>query len=303
MRALVVGYGSIGTRHADILKKLGYDVAVVSARRIDLFPCWSSISTALVEENPDYIVLASPTAQHYDQFVELASLGFQGKLLVEKPLFNAPQILPTHGFASIWVAYNLRFHPLLQKLHLLLKQEKILSVQAYVGQYLPQWRPERDYRSSYSAKRSEGGGVLRDLSHELDYLTWLLGSWIRVVAIGGHYSSLEIDSDDIFSIMMATEKCPVVMLQMNYLDKISQRQMTINTETRTYCLDLLNGILKINDNSEAVAVGRNDTYQAMHTDITTNQIHQACSIEEGLDVVGLIAAIEHSAKSKEWVVR
>ncbi len=34
--------------------------------------------------------------------------------------------------------------------------------------WLPDWRPDRDYRESYSARLDEGG-VLRDLVHEIDY--------------------------------------------------------------------------------------------------------------------------------------
>ena len=32
-------------------------------------------------------------------------------------------------------------------------------------------------RKSYSASKSKGGGVLLDLSHEIDYINWLFGSF------------------------------------------------------------------------------------------------------------------------------
>ena len=38
------------------------------------------------------------------------------------------------------------------------------------------WRPKQDYHTSYSAYKNKGGGVLLDLSHELDYATWIFGS-------------------------------------------------------------------------------------------------------------------------------
>ena len=36
MRALVVGYGSIGVRHTRVLQKLGCDTAVLSNRDVDV---------------------------------------------------------------------------------------------------------------------------------------------------------------------------------------------------------------------------------------------------------------------------
>ena len=41
--------------------------------------------------------------------------------------------------------------------------------------FLPSWRKNIDYQSSVSAKKSLGGGVLLELSHEIDYLIWLIG--------------------------------------------------------------------------------------------------------------------------------
>ena len=34
-----------------------------------------------------------------------------------------------------------------------------------------------NYLKSYSASKSKGGGVLLDLSHEIDYINWLFGSF------------------------------------------------------------------------------------------------------------------------------
>ena len=48
------------------------------------------------------------------------------------------------------------------------------AVRVECQSWLPYWRPERDYRESYSARADEGG-VLRDLVHELDYAIWAFG--------------------------------------------------------------------------------------------------------------------------------
>ena len=52
------------------------------------------------------------------------------------------------------------------------KKVKVFNINIISNSYLPKWR-KRDYRTSYSSSKSQGGGVLLDLSHELDYLTWI----------------------------------------------------------------------------------------------------------------------------------
>jgi predicted dehydrogenase len=97
------------------------------------------------------------------------------------------------------VGYNLRFAPSLQFFAAQIAASRIgqvLSVRAEVGQYLPEWRPDADYRTGVSARQSLGGGVLLELSHEIDYLRWIFGSIDWVSAILRTQSTLEIDVED-----------------------------------------------------------------------------------------------------------
>jgi predicted dehydrogenase len=61
------------------------------------------------------------------------------------------------------------------------KLGKIYSIRAEIGQYLPGWRPESDYRICVSVQQKLGGGVLLELSHEIDYLSWIFGrvDWVK----------------------------------------------------------------------------------------------------------------------------
>jgi predicted dehydrogenase len=303
VKAVVIGYGSIGARHARLLGKLGCRTAVVSAREIDFPLSYSDLAEALTVEHPDYVVIANPTNQHHSTLLELARLGYCGTVLVEKPVFNHPLAVPSHTFKNVFVAYNLRFHPVIQRMKSLLAREKILSVQAYVGQYLPDWRPISDYRVSYSASAEQGGGALRDLSHELDYLTWMLGGWERVNALGGHYSHLDITSDDIFALMLVTPSCPIVTLQLNYLDRLARRFILINTSDHTYEADLIKGIIRIDRNVESFITEQDDTYSAMHEAILSDNRNTLCYLDEGLSTLRLIEAAERSAKHGEWIER
>lgn len=303
MKALVVGYGSIGSRHARLLTELGCDTAVLSARRVDFPLVFSDIAQALSDHRPDYVVLANPTGLHHVMLARLAEAGYSGRVLVEKPLFDLLRPVPDNDFRGLSVAYNLRFHPLLQGLNALLVGEKILSVQAYVGQYLPDWRPGGDYRESYSAKAGEGGGALRDLSHELDYLGWLCGPWSAVTALGGHFSDLEIDSDDLFALLMRTERCPAVSVQVSYLDRVVKRRVTINTGRLAVEADLVAGVLTVNGVSESFVVERDHTYLEMHRAALSGRDDTLCTLEEGCATLQLIEAAEQASRQLEWVRR
>ena len=149
MKVLVIGYGSIGARHARILTELGGKTAVLSGRSIDFPLLFSSLDRAIDTHQPDYVVVASQTSSHHSDIVKLINSGFTGNVLVEKPLFKTHHELPKNNFKSLNVAYNLRFHPVIQKVRSLLVGEKIISFNAYVGQYLPNWRPGTDYSKGY----------------------------------------------------------------------------------------------------------------------------------------------------------
>jgi predicted dehydrogenase len=303
MKALIVGYGSIGTRHARILAELGCHISVISSRLVPVDPLYKNISEAVRKESPDYIVVASETSRHFDDLAEITACDYKGLLLVEKPLFHTVASAVGEIWSNAFVAYNLRFHPLIARLRELLANERIVTVEAYVGQYLPDWRPDRDYREAYSASLQAGGGVLRDLSHELDLLNWLLGGWRTLSALGGKHSSLEITSDDSWAILMATARCPVVSLQLNYLDRPGRRSMLFNTDAHTFELDFVSGVLKIDGKVEEYRAERDYTYGEMHRALLRGDAGNVCTFAEGIEVVATIDAVERAAAEGAWVAR
>lgn len=302
MRALVIGYGSIGERHARLLQNLNIDTGVLSQRAVRFPTAYSDISKALELFEPEYIIIANKTSKHFDILNELKNQQWKGKVLVEKPLFHRSYNSAFREIGTdIYVGYNLRFHPILQKLRQDLENQKIISVIAYTGQYLPSWRPARDYKLSYSSNIEEGGGVLRDLSHELDYLTWMFGSWKRLCSIGGHYSSLDINGEDTFGITMETSQCPLLQVQINYLDRHGRRELIVVTDEHTFKVDLVNGKYQCDDQIINIKVERDFTYIEQHKAILSSNRTYLCSYEEGVEVMRLIEAIEISAQSKGWV--
>ena len=296
----VVGAGSIGSRHQRILKQLGHQVSVVSANSPNAE--FESLSDALERQSFDYVVIASQTSQHFHDFSTLIRNKFKGRVLIEKPVFEKPHRLKSNLFSFTAVGYNLRFHPAIIWLKdTLPKLGQLSSANFYVGQYLPSWRPDTDYRRSSSAQDTSGGGVLRDLSHELDLAQHLFGDWQRLTAIGGKFSNLEITTDDTFSILMSATKCNVVSVHLNYLDQIKQRNITINGNNGTISVDLVGNNAKFNDLEVKFSVSADDSYTAQHLAVIANDSQNICTLDDALKVIETIEAIETAAKMQKWV--
>lgn len=302
-RALVVGFGSIGSRHLRILHELGIRTALVSRHHGEAAESYRDLPTALDSFRPEYVVVANATADHADTLRLLDSLGYCGPVLVEKPLFSELQSMPSRSFAELRVAYNLRFHPALRELFRRIEHDRIVCVQAYVGQFLPTWRPSMDYRDTYSAHKSDGGGALRDLSHELDFLQWLFGGWVRLTSIGGRFGDLEIDSDDCWLIMMRTVRGTAVTVQLNYLDRTTRREMLVVGARHSYRVDLVSSVLEVDGIVEHFEVDRDHTYRAQHLAAISGQWDELCSFEQGMNVMETISAVERAAENGEWVAR
>lgn len=299
-KAVVVGYGSIGQRHTRLLESLGISTVVVSRRMIADKKSYSNIEQAVTNEKPDYIVVANETYLHEETLTNLQDIGYDEKILVEKPLFST-QSDNKFEFSSLYIGYNLRFHPIIQKLYELLKGKKVISVNAYVGQFLPTWRPNTDYSKGYSADVSKGGGVIRDLSHELDYLHFLFGKWSEMTANGGQISDLSIESDDYYSILYKTDKGTNVTVEMNYLDRIIQRVLTIQTNEHTYKADLINQTLQIDSEITQIKVDRDETYLKQHIAILNNQTDKLCDLQSGIHIVQMIEIAGKCSKEKVWM--
>lgn len=296
---LVVGLGSIGARHANVLRTMGRNVAVVSRRG---GADYSNLDQALSDGTIDYVVIANETSAHRDSLAALAAAGFRGRVLVEKPLFATHAPIPRHEFAGLFVGYNLRFHAIVQRVSTLLVNTTPVAVAAYAGQHLSDWRPGRDYRTTASASMAAGGGVLRDLSHELDYILWLFGPWRRVAAMCLRSGMLDVDTEDVVAILLDCERCPIVTVHLNYHFRQAERRLTVATAQHSFGADLIAGALTLDGRVENFTVARDDTYTAMHRAVLEGGVG-ACSAGEGLAVVELIEAIERAARERRWVER
>lgn len=232
MRILIVGYGSIGRRHAQNFLEFA-DVAVFDENLSVLnslnpqIRSFDNLDTAL-DWKPDGVVIATPHHTH----VSLAKKAIlsDAHILIEKPISHSlegVQVLLSeaeHRKRQLFVVCNMRYHPgiatLQQYLHTI---GKPLFARAHVGNYLANMRSDKDYRSLYCAHRSQGGGVILDAIHEIDYLMWLFGPIREVSCRAEKLSNMDIDVEDFACLYLKHHNMTISEVQMDYLRPFKRR--------------------------------------------------------------------------------
>lgn len=298
MKALIIGYGSIGKRHYQSLSAVPHidRIDIVTKQDIAYAKTFRDIESVEDISSYDYFLIASETVKHFDQLKYLDSAVTGKKIFCEKPLFDRQADLSIHN-NTVYVGYVLRFNSVIQMLKQKLEGEKPLTVSAICGQYLPTWRPDTDYRQCYSAHKDMGGGVLLDISHEIDYVQWLFGRMDATSSVSAKISDLEIDSDDYANIIGRTESGCMVSISLDYISKISVRDIRVSTVDKTFHADLIAGTLTWTDkngNTENYKQGkteRNTMFIAMHESILNGE-QTACTYEEGMDVMNVINRVQ-----------
>jgi predicted dehydrogenase len=298
LKVLIIGFGSIGKRHYDVLSQLSevQNIDLVTKQNIENIVCYINLGMIKNIEEYDYFVIASETNKHFEQLKFLEENVKNKLIFCEKPLFESKKYLEIKN-NRVFIGYVLRFHPLLEKLKEMIKEEKILLVNAKCGQYLPSWRPNIDYKNCYSAKKEKGGGVLLDLSHEIDYVQWLAGQINEIKSYQVKISDLEINSDDLTMLLGKTNQDIFVNISVDYISKITYRKLFVETFEHTYELDFIsNKLIKKNKNGlEEIYsfsnLERNYMFEKMHLDIF-NQQKNVCTFKEALEVMDTISTIQ-----------
>ena len=113
--ALVIGYGSIGKLHCNVLASMDFDVSIVSRHAETTNNVYRDLKSAFGKDY-DYVVIASTTDRHHDDLKNVLSLGYKGRILVEKPLFQNERDAAIGNEEDIYVGYNLRYFPGVQQL-------------------------------------------------------------------------------------------------------------------------------------------------------------------------------------------
>ncbi len=244
LKICLVGRGSIGTRHLNNLNFLSYNNTIAlsdtpTKKKDREYKAKYGMETFysiddVKKINPDVFIIAAPTARHLE-FAKIA-VNMNCHIFMEKPI--------SHNMTGIeelknelaekrlvfFLANNFRFHPALTKIKGLIEDNvfgDIHFARIMAGQYLPDWHPWEDYRKSYSAKNVLGGGVVLTLQHEIDYAYWLFGKFKNLKSFTKKISNLEIDVEDIATIIIETDNGPLIEIHLDYLQRPPKRSIQI----------------------------------------------------------------------------
>ncbi len=310
MKILFFGLGSIGQRHAKILKE-NYDFDLLAFRSGKNSPgnplkIRELISWKNVEEiRPDAVFITNPTFMHIDTALKCCELNL--KMFIEKPVDCSEENLHllTNNVKRkelvTYIAYNLRFHPVIEYLKDFLKDKIIYNAVIYNSSYLPDWRPGTDHLKSYSANAAMGGGVILDLSHEFDYINYLFGPVISIAGNVKKASNVSVDAEDTMDAIIKTEKVDV-NLHQDYLSLHRERTLKINCETGYIHGDLVNSRIEFKGFKKSFVKDFDSDWNAMYRkqiDYFLNNINNPCMMNNLADAGKLYKKILKFKKSRK----
>ena len=295
--ALIIGYGSIGQRHARILKKNKKidKIFILTNQNIKDFYQIKSYSD-IKKIDPTFFIISSRTANHYKDLNYILKNFRNKKILVEKPLFEKYRKLINLNNNKVFVGYNLRLHPIIQHAKKYLNKKSIFHAGIYCHSYLPDWRKQINYKDSNSAKKKYGGGVLLELSHELDYLQILFQDIKKIYFSNiDKISKLTTNAEDSAILTGETARVKFVV-DLNYFSRNKQRMIIINGNNFTMKCDLINNQIELISNRIKKIIrfknDRNHTYKLEHQLILTNKSNKLCTLKQGLKLMKLIDKIK-----------
>ena len=242
------------------------------------------------------MLVCTPPHLHVSQ--ALSGIRHGAHAFVEKPLSDS-----MHGVDELideaearervlQVGYHWRFDRGLRTIKRLLDEGaigRVLWARAEYGHYLPNWRPGTDYRESYSARHSMGGGVLLDSSHDIDYMLWLFGEVEQVYCFAGVLSDLEMDAEDTASMVLRFRSGCLGEIHLDALQRTPSHSCKIVGTEGTLAWDLL---------EEQVQILRAESDQCEQSDVTFGtRARYKAEIKSFLDCLAEAKAPEADAYS------
>ena len=304
-RVCFVGLGSIAKRHIRNLKEVmaargdscsidvlrsgrGQEIPQETASLLDRV-CYSEDE---LSASYDMIFITNPTAGHFDTLHRLQDRT--EAFFIEKPVFQTSAVdLSKLNLAGkcCYVACPLRYTGVIEYLKKNLVTDDVRNIRVVSASYLPEWRPGTDYRKSYSARKSLGGGVSIDLIHEWDYIIWLIGMPVHVTSFISKISDLEIDSDDIAIYVGEYPDC-FVELHLDYFTSEPVRRIEITTQEGVITADLIRQTVSLPGQKEIISFeSERDSFQKKELefflDIVSGKVENTNDIDHAMKVLSI----------------
>lgn len=240
LRILVIGTGSIGSRHANNLIQLGAEPITLSLRELGLEGVMAAITNTTDAQGA---VIATATQIRQELIEALAARDLP--VYVEKPIAYEPKALADFYAAASqpqrsMAGFMMRYHPLLPHLVERALEDEIFRFDFEIGHDVTQWRANWNFGDSYAAL-PEGGGVMLDLCHELDLAHTLFpGAVARTVHSLGHADFPGVDMATQITLSAPGSTGSVAM---DYLSPVFLRRFRMRGQRAVSECDLLTGTL------------------------------------------------------------
>ncbi|ATG76497.1 Gfo/Idh/MocA family protein [Pseudoalteromonas sp. 1_2015MBL_MicDiv] len=314
MRVAVIGLGNIAKRHRSNIKKMFPEAEIIAMSASGRLPsemiCNADYIVSNIQNIIDYTVemavIASPAPFHSLHAIPLIEAGIP--VLIEKPVTtsveDAKSIIKAKSKYQVnaGVGYCLKYLSsalFVKKIIESGQAGKVINANIEIGQYLPDWRPNTDYKKSVSAVHSLGGGVLFELSHDIDYAQWLFGKLEIKHALIRNTGELGIEVEDVADILAISQSGCVVSLHLDFLQRQASRKCKIISNRGALVWDLIkNQVVWTDETGESVLFSdelwdRNEMYLNMLSDFNNkNKSDSFSSIESSLSVVELITDLK-----------
>lgn len=321
MKALVVGFSSIGNRHINNLLKIPNITVIICTKRKDVTNRKNCIVFDSLEkcisQNPDFAIVSNVTSLHAKTALKLANAGID--IFVEKPLSNS--IIGIKNLIDVvrkkklisMVGCNFRFHECIEKIKQIIDKGevgKVISIKVESGSYLPNWHPYEDYKKSYASRNDLGGGVVLTCIHEIDYLYWFFGNVKEVVSITGKYSDLEITSEDLSSILMKFKNGVIAEIHLDYFQRPDFRSCKVIGTNGTIYWDSLKNQVRMYDVKKKKWIEKIKLKRYNHNSMYISEISHFLScvknkkrtinpINQGAQILDIALSIKKSSKMKK----
>jgi len=313
MKVLIVGYGSSGQRYFKILKKnypfYALKVFSFTKKNKNFIKQFKEIK----KFNPDLTILCNAPSKRVLIFKYLSKL--KTKVLIEKPIAsNLNDSKKIYRIAIqkkiiTAVAYNMRF---LSSLILFKKKLKSIGkinfVRCEVGQYLPNWRKFIKYENSVSSLKKLGGGVINELSHEIDYLQWIFGKLHSVFCDSQKRSQLNINVEDTANILFLLKNKTPINLSLDFCRRDRVRQCYVSGKKTSLKWDGIQNKVYLFDKSiskwkvlEHYKQSTENTVFLQLKKILLMKKVDYKSIKSALSIASIIKKIKISSKTKKFI--
>ncbi len=234
MKFLIIGAGNMGKRRAAHLQELGHE-AILMGREAENVSKWPSV---------DGVFICTPPAMHW-AYARL-SVGLGLPTFVEKPLGLTSEIHLWDALlreaedrnVPVQVGYTLRYHQAAAELLSAVLQDRPYSFYAEVAYDVAMWYP--DYRRNHIClPREQGGGVISELSHELDLALWLFGPPERVECTTRQAEWRDMQAESMAAITLQWSTGLIGQIHLDCLSPQYRRQWILysNNDVKTIAFD------------------------------------------------------------------